>query len=125
MSFTETIAHGALHLLATLYPKSAPFVAAIEKYGPTVAPIIINALHEGGSALAAAEKAAPGLTQSIKDLVSHTFVMDQTSHPDVPVENMLRTLVGFPHMTPEQEKVWMDRATPHNDPSEENSKFGG
>lgn len=42
----------------------------------------------------------------------------------IKVANFFRGLSGAPKMTPEQEKDWMDRATPHNDPSQENSNVG-
>lgn len=123
MSFTETVAHGALQLLSTLYPQTAPFVAAIEKWGPSVAPVIISALHEGGSALEAAQKAAPELTKSITELVKRVATAQSAAAKplDVHAENMLRTVVGFPHLTHEQEMKWMQDKSPISEDSKSGS----
>lgn len=79
-----------------------------------VIPVIQN-LGEAGSALAAAEQAAPNLTAAIKGalgadplpFMSPKAVAQNLKRP----ENLLRSLAGVGHMTPDQERLWMDATT--------------
>ena len=127
MSFQLTLLNGGLNILASLYPKAAPFIATLQKYEPMIeraAPVIAAAAAEGGSAFEAAKAAAPNLAKALSDLVSSVGATLTKGNEAIHIENFTRGLVGIGKMTPEEEQAWMERATPHNNPSQENSKFG-
>lgn len=123
-----SILTGVLGIVSMVYPPAAPIIGIIEKAAPYIIaakPLISAAISEGGSAFEAATKAAPQLAQAIKDLASHAFAggIKFGSTDMGSVENIARAVFGFRQMTPEEEKRWMDRMTPGNDPSQENSKY--
>jgi hypothetical protein len=75
-------------------------------------PILEN-LGEGPSALAAAEKAAPGLANAIKNFVGSTNG-GSTVGPKK-AENLVRSLGGIGPMTAAQEAAWMASKSPDGD----------
>ena len=95
-------------------------LAAHPEEASALIPVMQN-LGEAPSATRAAEKAAPNLTQAIKGLVGAS-VPGGVSSPDgdKKAENLVRSLGGIGHMTPEQEAAWINNSTPPQD-----SKFGG
>lgn len=98
-----------LHDLLVAHPQEAA----------RVIPVIQN-LGEAPSALEAAEKAAPNLTAAIKALVGLPDHVPEKVSP-IPnmakAENVLRSIAGVGHMTPDQERLWMDHTA--------GSTFGG
>jgi hypothetical protein len=124
MSFQLTLLNGGLNILASLYPKAAPFISTLQKYEPMIeqaAPVIKAAIAEGGSAFDAAKAAAPNLAKSLTDLVSSVGAAFTKGNGDIHLENFTRGLVGIHKMTPEEEKAWMDRASPVSEDSRSGS----
>ncbi len=122
-SLSSGVLDGLLALAAFAFPAAGPAISIIKMAAPYIiaaAPVIKAAVTEGIPAFEAAKAAAPELTRAIKDFAA---MIPTASHPDLHLENVSRVIFGIPHMTPEEEKAWMDRATPGNDPSQENSKF--
>lgn len=121
-------------ILTNIWPGGRQLHDLLVKYHDQIeslAPIIEN-IGEAGSALAAAEKAAPELAAAIKDFVRQlppgTIVSMSASPPDVPApltaaarENVARVLLGRHAMTPDEEAAWMAAQTASvGDP-----RFGG
>lgn len=114
------------------FPQAAPIIAIVQRALPFIAaaqPAISAAIAEGRPALQAAEAAAPQFASAVKDLFAHASANLRGAlsgaSDGAHLENITRLLGGFHRMTPEEEKRWMDNQTPHGDPSQENSKFGG
>lgn len=132
-SFERTMVDGALKAIAHLHPNVAPFINLILDHEPELerlAPVLAAAAKEGPGAFAAAEKEAPELAQAIRNLAAAVpgeaaTHEDSAATVDRHAENITRHLVGLGPMDEDEEKALLDRATPHNDPAEENSKFGG
>lgn len=99
----------SLHDLLAAHPEEAS----------ALIPVMQN-LGEAPSAISAAEKAAPNLTKAIKGLVGASIPGVPSPTGDKKAENMVRSLGGIGHMTPEQEATLMNNSTPEGD-----SKFGG
>lgn len=123
-----SILHGVLGVVSFAFPAAAPVISIIEKAAPYIIaakPLISAAIKEGPGAFAAAKEAAPQLADAIKSLASHVMATGKFgASPGVVVENVARAVFGHQQMTAEEEKRWMDNATPHNDPSQENSIYG-
>lgn len=118
--------NGIISLVEMFDPNAKPLLEKLRTalpYLPKASAVVFAAVREGGAAYTAATAAAPELTKAIKDLAGmlpHKPVeMDSGLHQ----ENVTRVLFGLGRMTSEQEKRWMDLATPGNNPADENSKF--
>lgn len=129
MNIASVINSPLLNLVSMFVPQAAPVIAVIQRFAPAISaaePVIRAAVAEGKPAFEAAKQQAPQLVAAVHELFTHLpFTSTDLSAASTALhfENITRGLVGIGKMTPEQEKVWMDRATPGNDPSQENSKF--
>jgi len=128
MDIKSIINSPLLGLVKFFEPKAAPvidFVRGHQDVIVDVLPMLQAAKNEGGSVLAAAEEHAPQFIAAFKDFISkHKPAGINAANPaPVKLESLVRQAVGLPGLTSEEEKAWMDRATPGNDPSQENSKF--
>lgn len=130
MSTGISILQGTLGVISMLYPPAAPFIAIAEKAAPyliAAIPLIEAGIKEGPGAFAAVQAAAPELTAQIRAIATQasslgvSFGSTDAGH----IENVTRAMFSLPQMTHDQEMAWMNAATPHNDPSQENSQFGG
>ena len=73
MPVSKQVADGLLDTIAWLHPEYATiidFVKSHEDQLSALVPVIQASIKEGPGALAAAEKAAPELTQAIKSLIA-------------------------------------------------------
>lgn len=129
MSFQKTLIDGALRAAASLHPELAGLIDLALKYEPQLeqlGPIIKAAAEEGPGAFAAAEEHAPELAAAIRNFAHSLPGTAATSaHAEqalkVNTENVTRDLFHIGRMDPDEEKAWIDRATPAN----EDSRFGG
>ncbi len=114
-------------IIGALVPEAAPIIAILQRFAPVVAaaePAIAEAVTAGMPVFEAAVAAAPKFGSLIAQIMHQLPTpFDEMPNSDVVIENVSRAIGGFGRMTPEQEKRWMDLATPGNDPSQENSKF--
>lgn len=127
MNFASIINSPLLELVSMFVPQAAPVFAIIQRFAPAITaaePVIRAAIAEGRPAFEAAKKEAPQLVSAVHELFTHLPSLGSNTNKQVGFENITRNLVGFHRMTPEEERAWMDRATPHNDPSQENSNVG-
>lgn len=126
MTFSQTATDALLKVVGFLHPEYAGLIGFLtdhEDQLAAVGPIIQAAATEGPGALAAAEKAAPDLAKAIKDFVAGSpNASSDPVHASMHAENITRTIVGAPVLTPSQEQTWLARSTP---PSVDDSKFGG
>jgi hypothetical protein len=118
-----------LNILGTFVPEAVPIIAILQRFAPVIVaatPAIESAVVAGipvfEAAVAAAPKFGAVVAQIMHQLPSQSL---NFSTSGATVENVARMLGGFGKMTPEEEANWMNSMTPHNDPSQENSKFGG
>jgi hypothetical protein len=119
MSFKEMLLQGLLHTISSLHPDYKPlvdFALSHEVELNRLAPVLKAAAKEGPGAFAAAQKQAPELAKAIHDLVSSMPIVANSPAESKAViavhsENVTRQLVGLPHFTPDEEKVWMDNAS--------------
>lgn len=104
-----------LDVVAHLNPEFAPAIGWVRAHPDEVhklAPVVEQTIAEGGSALAAAEKAAPDLARAIRDLVDASAAPATKAQFDLHAENATRQVFGQPRMTAAQELAWASRATP-------------
>ena len=121
-SFQNAVLLGGLHMLAQFYPKAAPVIAAIEKYGPDAMPFIKAGIEEGPGAFTAIKASTPKLAAAISDFIQSHISHDVTSRAAmVEVENAARVVGGFGRMSSDAEKAWMDRASPISEDSRSGS----
>ena len=117
MTLDKTATDGLLKVIAYFHPEYKDLITFLithEDQLASVVPVIQAGIAEGPGALAAAEKAAPWLTQAIKDFVAASPVA--SSVPAISAmhaENITRRIVGRDPMTVREEQAWMDRATPN------------
>ena len=108
-----------LSLIGLAFPAALPLIAVAKAAVPAIIaakPYIVKAVHDGESAFAAAQKASPQLVPLLKKLATHVPAANSsTSSAGIHLENVTRVAVGLGRMTPEQERHWMDAATPPND----------
>lgn len=89
------------------HPELATLIDTVIRYEPQIAgaiPVIEAAAKEGPAALAAAEKAAPGLAAAIR-----TYASNVTSNPNnVPkvAENIARQIAGQPAVPNDMDDFW-------------------
>lgn len=123
MTMKNMLLDGALKLIARFHPGIGPVVTFAIDHEDDIdrlMPVITAAVEEGGSAYEAATKAAPKLAGAIRDFI-HAVPASAPSHTAaakavaVHTENATREVFGLPHLTDDQEKDWMDRATPPDD----------
>ena len=128
-SFALSLVEGAARAFSRTHPAFANLVELaikhedqLEKLGP----IITAAAKEGPGAFAAAQEHAPELAQAIKDFAhslpgSAPTAAAAQAQLTKSTENVTRDLFHLPHMSPEDEREWMDRFTP----ASQDSRFGG
>ena len=108
-----TATDGLLRAIAFLHPQYAPLINFIEAHKSTIeaaGPVISEAAKEGPGALAAAEKAAPGLTEAVRQLVQSSPIA--SGNPQVVAmhsENVARRIVGAPVLTEAQETEFLSQ----------------
>lgn len=88
-----------------------PIIDIAVKSGEPVFEKVVEALPKFATVVASITHLSPSTLSSVASASSGAFA-----------ENVARILGGHARMTPAQEKAWMDRMTPGNDPSQENSK---
>lgn len=131
MNISAILGSPLLGLVKWAVPQASGVIDFLQRHQQVIAsaePVIKAAIAEGKPAFEAAVKQAPQFAQAVKVfLEQHAQTASPTRPAPTPLvlENITRNFVGHPVMTPEEEKRWMDNATPHNDPSQENSRFGG
>lgn len=119
-----------LGLISTLVPQAAPVINFLQSHRDVIskaAPVVQAAVNEGRPAFDAALQKAPQFAAALKGfLQQHDIPGSPAGTPAnfVTLENTTRMLAGTHKMSPEQERAVANRATPGNDPSEENSKRG-
>ena len=127
----ETVGEGALDvglfLVGLAFPPALPFIAIVKEAMPALIaarPYIAAAVENGESAFAAADAASPGLGGKITALAG--FIPGNSASVMPHLDQVTIAGAGFavPGWTVEETQKWMDHATPHNDPSQENSKVG-
>lgn len=114
------LANGGLSLLEMFWPQAIPIIEIVKKATPyigVIAPAVQAAVAEGKPAFDAAKAAAPQFTKAISDLVAHTGTPVTAAH----LENAARVMGGMHKMTPDEERAWMDRASPISDDSRSGS----
>lgn len=119
MNFKLTLLNGLLNTIASAHPEYASVIKTViahEDKADEIVDVIRNAVSEGSSAIAAARQAAPNLEAAVRKLVSslpgHAVTAAAAADQiETGVENVLRNLGGLPHMTPDQERDWMDKTT--------------
>lgn len=109
--------------VTALLPGAAPIheiLAAHPDQAAALIPVLQN-LGEAGSAISAARKAAPDLASAIDKLavtINVRAVPNQVPQPAAvhkTAENIARSLGGLGHMTPDQEKSWMNHTSLSDD----------
>ena len=116
MPITKSLADGLLKTVGFLHPQYAPLIDFLEAHEDALVaagPVITEAAKEGPGALAAAEQAAPGLTEAIKHFIeSSPIATYQPKVAEMHAENITRRIVGAPVLTEDQEQAWIDHASP-------------
>lgn len=114
-------------LIGLIFPQANAAIDVLRRYQSTIdaaQPIIKQAVEAGEPVF---EKVVQQLPKFATVASSLMAFVPQSLHNEIgagiKVENIARALGGFGRMTPEQERRWMDLATPGNDPSQENSKY--
>lgn len=114
----STLISLGLSVLPLIYPPAAPIAAIIVKFMPAIIaaiPAIKQAVADGESAFEAAKTASPDFSDFVGHISPHvgSAISTTAAHP----ENIARIFAGLPHMTPDEERQWMDSTTAHvNDP---------
>lgn len=108
-------ADGLLDTIKWLHPEYAPMIDFVVEHRVqliALAPVIRAGITEGPGALAAAEKAAPELTEAIKHFISVSPVAAVTpAITKIQAENIMRRVVGSPIMTDSEQTEFMNRNT--------------
>lgn len=117
-----------LSLLGKFVPQAGVIINLVRAHEDVIVnmvPVAQAAIEEGGSVFEAAKAKAPKFVDAVTALIKqmHGAGADAVINSSIHVENVARNLTGFRSMTSDEEMAWMDRATPGNDPSQENSKF--
>lgn len=114
-------------LIGLVIPQANSVIDVIRRYRSTIdaaQPIIKQAVEAGEPVI---EKVVEQLPKFATVVSSMMAFVPQNLHNDIgagmKAENIARVIGGFGRMTPEQEMAWMNRMTPGNDPSQENSKY--
>ena len=108
-----TATDGLLETIGWLHPQYSAlinFLRAHEAQLTAAGPVIAAAAKEGPGALAAAEAAAPGLTEAIKHFVQASPIA--TYRPQVAqmhAENITRRIVRAPVLTEAQETEFLSQ----------------
>lgn len=116
----SSLVAGALRAVGSFHPEYAGFINTVLKYAPQIdkiGPVITAGIKEGPGALAAAEKQAPELAHAIREFVATASPATTGTVDAKHAENAAREMFGHPSMTPDEEKAWMDRASPISDSS--------
>lgn len=119
-----------ISLIGLVVPQANSIIDIIRRYRGTIdaaQPLIDLAVKSGEPVLEKVVEAVPKFATVVAS-ITHMAPSSIGSVAGSPAlgafsENVARLLGGHSRMTPEQEKLWMDRMTPGNDPSEENSKY--
>jgi hypothetical protein len=112
-----------LRLIGLVFPQANSIIDIIERYKGTIdaaQPIIAAAVSIGEPVFDKVIEAIPKFGAVVAHVVS---LMPAQLRPEAAIENVTRLLGGFHEMTFEEEQAWMNRMTPGNDPSQENSKY--
>ncbi len=126
MNIAAILGSPLIGLISMFAPQAAPIITILQRFAPAIgagADLVQAAVKEGLPAFEAAKAQAPELAAAAEKLFEQFKANLPAGLADLHLENITRMLAGVHRMTPEEEKVWMDRATPGNDPSQENSKF--
>lgn len=129
MDIGAVLSSPLLGLISFAVPQAAPIISILQRFAPAIsagANLVQAAVKDGIPAFEAAKAQAPDLVKAAQQVFAQVKLHlpgDISLSPDLHLENITRMMVGMHRMTPDEEKVWMDRATPGNDPSQENSKF--
>lgn len=126
MNIASILGSPLLGLVSMFAPQAAPVIALLQRFAPAIGAgvdVVQAAIKEGVPAFEAAKAQAPELAAAAEALFEQFKTRMVTVPADLHLENITRMLANVHPMTPEEEKIWMDRATPGNDPSQENSKF--
>ena len=114
-------------LIGLILPQANSIIDLIRRNKGTIdaaQPIIAAAVDAGEPVFEAAVAALPKFGTVVSSIMALAPAhLGNEIGAALKVENVARVLGGVGKMTPEQEKRWMDLATPGNDPSQENSKF--
>lgn len=113
---------GVLRAVAMFHPELKDLIEVALKYEnqlEALEPVIVAADKEGGSALAAAEKAAPDLALAIHNFVNSIPAQAPNAHAadrmiNMKKEAVTRSIFGSVPMSNEEQKSWLDRAAPEN-----------
>jgi hypothetical protein len=113
MTITTTATDGLLKTIGWLHPEYGVlinFLIAHEAQLTAAGPVIVAAATEGPAALAAAEKAAPGLTEAIKHFIEASPAASYRPQiVQMHSENITRRIVGAPILTPDQENEFLSQ----------------
>lgn len=117
-SFQMSALNFMLDAVAHLNPEYAPAISWVKNHeaqAEKLTPVVEAAIRQGGSAIRAVQREAPDLYKAIVDLVDASQAPQDSAQLEKHAENAARTMFGFPRMTPDQERAWMDRAAPSGD----------
>lgn len=109
MSLKIDLLNGALAVVAKLHPEWAHMIGwfkANEEQALDLLDKLHDAVSNGGNATPVIEEHAPELAHAVK-----VYVNGSDAHR----ENAVRHCFGLPPLTEDEEKAWMDRATPPDD----------
>jgi hypothetical protein len=113
MPISKQMADGLLDTIAWLHPEYAPIIDFVKSHEDQLAvlvPVIQDSIKEGPGALAAAEKAAPELTQAIKHLVAVSPVASAVPRiAQIHAENVTRKIVGISPMSAIEETDYISQ----------------
>lgn len=110
-ALAEGAADVALSLIGMAFPVALPFIVIAKEAIPAIIaakPYVVKAIHDGESAVHAAEAASPGLVNHLKALAG--YIDPKGATPEQHLENILYVTAGYavPGWTDEETKRWMD-----------------
>lgn len=111
----NSLVTGALRAIGSFHPEYAGFIDKVLKYAPQIeklGPIVSAGIKEGPGALAAVQHVAPELTHAIRDFIATASPPTEGRADASLAENAAREMFGHPRMTTDEERAWMDRASP-------------
>ena len=126
LTFAEDAAPIAETLLGLAFPEALPFIAIAKEAIPAIIaakPYVEAAIARGESAFGAADK-VPGVGAKIRALAAVIPASNVTVMPHLDLVTVIGAGITAPGMTLEETEQWLNNATPHNDPSQENSNVG-
>lgn len=121
---TQAIAENPLiGLIGLVFPQANSIIDVIRRNKAVIdaaQPIISEAVEAG---IPVVEKVIEQLPKFGTVVGKIAALMPAAGDPGVALENIARVIGGIRPMTFGQELAWMNRMTPGNDPSQENSKY--